>query len=206
MANKLKVILFLGSTRDGRMGERVAIFMEEQMKKRNFDVSVFDPLAMDFPMLRKPSHFYGPERKGAPEWLLQSERQVKEADAYLLVSAEYNHCIPPALSNMLDHFPCSFYSYKPSGIVTYSMGQFGGMRAAMQLRALTGELGCISVSNIFGIPQVQKAFDEKGTPLNDYMTSGATKLLDQLEWMAHAMKNHRDTNGVPGENRGQTKK
>ena len=46
------------------------------------------------------------------------------------------------------------------------------MRAAMQLRAMTGELGCISVSNIFGIPEVHKAIDEKGTPLNDHMNSG----------------------------------
>lgn len=41
-------------------------------------------------------------------------------------------------------------------------GQYGGMRAAMQLRALLGELGCISVSNILGIPDVKKALDENG--------------------------------------------
>ena len=48
-------------------------------------------------------------------------------------------------------------------------GIYGGMRAAMQLRAMLGEIGCISVSNIFGIPQVNKALDEDGKPLNDHM-------------------------------------
>ena len=48
-------------------------------------------------------------------------------------------------------------------------GIYGGMRAAMQLRAMLGEMGCISVSNIFGIPQVNKALDESGKPLNDHM-------------------------------------
>jgi len=51
-------------------------------------------------------------------------------------------------------------------------GIYGGMRAAMQLRAMTGELGCISVSNIFGIPEVHKAIDEDGKPLNSHMASG----------------------------------
>lgn len=51
-------------------------------------------------------------------------------------------------------------------------GIYGGMRAAMQLRAMTGELGCISVSNIFGIPEVQKAINEDGTPQNDHMNNG----------------------------------
>lgn len=76
-------------------------------------------------------------------------------------------------------------------------GPFGGMRAAMALRAITGELGCLSVSNIFGIPTVQNAFDEEGNPQNDHMESGAKKMLDQLEWMATAMKNHREKVGVP---------
>lgn len=76
-------------------------------------------------------------------------------------------------------------------------GPFGGMRAAMALRAITGELGCLSVSNIFGIPTVQNAFDEEGNPKNDHMESGAKKMLDQLEWMATAMKNHREKVGVP---------
>ena len=71
------------------------------------------------------------------------------------------------------------------------------MRAAMQLRALTGELGCLSVSNIFGIPHVGDAIDPSGNPLNPHMESGAKKLIQQLDWHAHAMKNHRETVGVP---------
>ena len=71
------------------------------------------------------------------------------------------------------------------------------MRAAMQLRPMLSELGTLSVSNIFGIPKVQNSFDEEGNPTDDHMVSGAKKLLDQLDWYAVAMKNHRDTVGVP---------
>lgn len=76
-------------------------------------------------------------------------------------------------------------------------GIYGGMRAAIQLRSLTAEIGCLSVSNIFGIPGVTKAIDENGKPLNDHMEKGAAKMLGQLEWHAHAMKNHREKFGVP---------
>ena len=71
------------------------------------------------------------------------------------------------------------------------------MRAAMQLRCLLGELGCISVSNIFGIPTVQKSLDPEGQPLDDRLIAGAKRLISQLDWHAHAMKNHRDSHGVP---------
>lgn len=194
---KLKAVLFLGTVRDNRLGLRVAKFMQKQLEQRNYSVELFDPLEMNFPMVHKPVFFYGPERKGAPEWLVKAEQKVKEADAYVIVSAEYNHAIPPALSNMMDHFGGSCYAYKPSAIVCYSAGIFGGMRAAMQLRPMLSELGTLSVSNIFGIPKVQNSFDEDGNPTDDHMVSGAKKLLDQLDWYAVAMKNHRDTVGVP---------
>ncbi|CAL1540168.1 unnamed protein product [Lymnaea stagnalis] len=195
-ASKLKVIVFLGSTREGRVGLRVAKFITGQLEAKNYEVELFDPVVLKFPLLEKALHFYQ-DRKTAPKLLLDCEEKIKAADAFVVVSAEYNHSIPPALSNMLDHFPGSIFAYKPSAIVTYSPGPYGGMRAAMQLRAFLSELGALSVSNIFGIPEVHKALDENGKPLNDFMVKGATTLLTQLDWMAWAMKNHRDAHGVP---------
>lgn len=46
-----------------------------------------------------------------------------DADAIIVVSAEYNHSIPPALSNLMDHFPGSSFALKPSGIMCYSPGK-----------------------------------------------------------------------------------
>lgn len=71
------------------------------------------------------------------------------------------------------------------------------MRASLQLRALLSEMGCLSVSNVFSIPEVHKALDEDGKPLNDHMDRGAERILVQLDWMTNAMKNHRDKVGLP---------
>ena len=76
-------------------------------------------------------------------------------------------------------------------------GIYGGMRAAMMLRAFLGEVGCLSVSNIFGIPKVHNAIDEDGKPLDSHMESGAQKLITQLDWHANAMRDHREKVGTP---------
>jgi len=81
-----------------------------------------DPLEMQIPLLAKPLHHYREETE-APEWLTEANHKLSEADAVVVVSAEYNHSISPALSSLLGHFPGSSFSYKPSGIVCYSMGK-----------------------------------------------------------------------------------
>ncbi|KAK3590924.1 hypothetical protein CHS0354_032643 [Potamilus streckersoni] len=193
---KLKVVVFLGSTREGRMGDRVAKFVTKYLESTNHDVHLIDPVQLKLPLLEKPLFFY-PDQSKAPKVLQETDKLIQDADAFVVVSCEYNHSIPPALANTLDHFAPPHFAWRPSGIVTYSPGQFGGMRCAMQLRCMLGELGCLSVSNIFGIPKVHEALDEEGKPLNDYMKTGINTLVTQLDWHATAMKRQREAVGVP---------
>lgn len=86
---------------------------------------------------------------------------IKAADGFIIVSAEYNHSIPAALKNLLDHFQ-SEYLYKPSAIVTYSVGPFGGVRGLINLRAILAELGTPSIPSAFSISQIINSFDEDG--------------------------------------------
>ena len=81
-----------------------------------------DPVATPFPLLTKSMTQLQYEGLQAPDWLKAVDDKLKESDAVMVVSAEYNHSIPPALSNILDHFPLASYAYKPSGIVCYSTG------------------------------------------------------------------------------------
>ncbi len=76
----------------------------------------------------------------APENLERLAGQIKAADAFIIVSGEYNHSIPPALSNLLDHF-LEEYFWRPSAIVCYSAGGFGGVRAAMQFARCSASWG-----------------------------------------------------------------
>ena len=80
-----------------------------------------DAQELNFPILTKPLHFYK-DQSEAPSILQKSRDTIKSADCFLVVSGEYNHSIPPGLSNMFDYFPGSLFGYKPSGIVCYSPG------------------------------------------------------------------------------------
>lgn len=83
--------------------------------------SILDPLEMDFPVLKQPLHFYGPNET-PPDWLVQRNALIESAHGYVVVSGEYNRCIPPALTNMMNHFPPKSFRCKPCSIVCYSMG------------------------------------------------------------------------------------
>src|SRR4030095_2950532 len=126
-------------------------------------------------------------RGEAPEMLERLAALIVAADAVVVVSGEYNHSIPPALSNLLDHFLGEWF-WKPSAIVCYSAGSFGGVRAAMQLRMMLGELGMSSIPSVLAVPVVHHAFTEGGTPIDPGITVRAQKFVIELEWYAHALR------------------
>ena len=135
----------------------------------------------------------------APPAMDAMRDKIKAADAYVVVTAEYNHSIPPALSSMMGHFGGSNYSNKPSAIVTYSPGPWGGARAAMALRPFLSELGCLPVSKICGCPSAGDMFDAEGVPSDpeNRMLKQLPAMLGQLEWLAVAMANQRASAGMP---------
>lgn len=189
----MKIVVIFGSVRKGRQGIRAAHFMVNSLKKRKYDVVLVDPLDYKLPLLEKT---YGEYKKGkAPKNLEKLARLFRSADAFVIVTAEYNHLPPPALTNLLDYF-LKEYFFRPSAIVSYSAGGFGGVRAAVHLRDMMSELGMPSIPSSFAIPKVQDALDEKGKPLDEKLNKNLKKFLDELEWYAKALKVARKK-GVP---------
>ncbi len=181
---KLNLVVIYGSVRSHRQGVRAARFIVNECRARAHEVSLIDPVEYPLPLLDRMYKEYEPQQ--APEVLQRLARLIVAADAYIVVSGEYNHTIPPALSNLLDHF-LEEYFWKPSAIVCYSAGSFGGVRAAMTLRCMLAELGMSSIPSLLPIPRVQTAFDENGQPLDDSWRKRADKFLSELEWYASAM-------------------
>jgi NAD(P)H-dependent FMN reductase len=190
----LRIPIILGSVRTERLGIRPARFLFELAKQRNHEPRLVDPQdEFRLPLLDKMYKEHEPG--SAPATLEKLAEIIKAADAYIVVSAEYNHSIPPALSNLLDHF-LEEYFFRPSAIACYSAGQFGGVRAAMQLRAMLAELGMSSIPSILPFPKVQDLFDEQGTLINDRLRKSAERFFEELEWHAYALKDAR-ARGVP---------
>lgn len=189
----INVLVIYGSVRTDRQGIKAARFIENQCRARSFETTLIDPKEHSLPLLDRMYKEYEPGQ--APDVLENLAGKIKAADAFLIVCGEYNHSIPPALSNLLDHF-LEEYFWRPSGIVSYSAGAFGGVRAAMQLRAMLGELGMPSIPTILPVPKVQNAFDDEGNPADPAFLPRAARFLDELEWYAKALKQAR-ASGTP---------
>lgn len=186
---KLKLVVFYGSVRRDRQGIRAARFVMNACASRGHQIDLIDPLEYDLPLLDRMYKEYTPD--AAPRPLQRMAGLIVAADAFIVVSGEYNHGVPPALSNLLDHF-LEEYFWKPSAIVCYSAGAFGGVRAAMALRCMLAEMGMSSIPSLLPVPRVQTAFQEDGTPNDDGWDRRAGKFLDELEWYARAMKRERE--------------
>jgi NAD(P)H-dependent FMN reductase len=190
---RLTIVVLLGSVRSDRAGIRAARFVERMLSARGHTVSLVDPVDVQLPLLDRMYKEYQPG--SAPDVLERLAALYKTADAFVVVTGEYNHSIPPALSNLLDHF-LEEYFWRPSAIVCYSAGQFGGVRAAMQLRAMLCELGMPSIPSLFPIPRVHEALDEGGQAREGAADRHFARFASELEWYAAALREQRAV-GVP---------
>lgn len=189
----LNIAVIYGSVRSERQGIKAARFLVKKLEERGHKVTLVDPLEYRLPLLDKMHKEY--EKGKAPESMEKVAEILRNADGFVIVSGEYNHSVPPALKNILDHFQ-SEYSFKPSAIVTYSAGPFGGVRAGSHLRAILGELGTPSISSMFPISKVQDSFDDEGAAIDDAYERRVKRFLDEFEWYLRAFKKEREK-GTP---------
>ncbi|MFO1126875.1 MAG: NADPH-dependent FMN reductase [Rhodospirillales bacterium] len=189
----LSLVAVYGSVRSQRQGIKFARFLVAQLERRGHKVTLIDPLQYPLPLLDK---MYKEYPKGeAPEPLEALADIIRNGDGFLIVSGEYNHGIPPALKNLLDHFLEEWF-WRPSAIACYSGGAFGGVRAAMQLRATLAELGMPSIPSLFPMPKVQDQFEDDGTPRDPAHERRVKRFLSEFEWYADALREAR-LKGVP---------
>lgn len=164
----MKYLIFIGTARDSsppnppRLRLRVAKACKIALDGLRADLTaeLIDPLDYQLEGVFKPHFAYS--KGAAPKDLESLAEKIKNADGYIMVSPEYNHSMSPALCHLLNHFGSSLYSFKPSAIVTYSAGQWGGCRAAVGMRAYLAELGCLPVSAMVHVPNAQTVFAATG--------------------------------------------
>lgn len=189
----MNIPVLFGSVRSDRQGIKAARFLVNKLEERGHQAPLVDPVQYPLPLLDKMYKQFEPGK--APEAMEAIATILKAGDGFVVVSAEYNHSLPPALKNLLDHFQKE-YLFKPAGIVTYSVGSFGGVRASLHLRAILGELGMVTPSTMFAISRIQDSFDEKGNALDANYNRRIKQFLDELEWYASVLKPAREK-GTP---------
>jgi len=188
-SKKLNTAVIYGSARRDRQGIKAARFVVRKLEERGHNVTLIDSQEYDLPLLDWMYKEYEPGQ--APAAMQKIADILNAADGFIVVSAEYNHSIPAALKNLLDHYQGE-YLYKPSGIVTYSAGPFGGVRALVNLRGILAELGTPSIPSAFPISHIHNAFDTDGNSQDTPYDERVVKFLDEFEWYANALSKARD--------------
>ncbi len=189
----LTISILYGSVRSERQGIKAAKYLEKRVGERGIKTHLIDPLEYQLPFLDKMYKEYASGEAPAP--MEELAEIFRASDGFLIVTGEYNHSIPPALKNLLDHFQRE-YLFKPSAIASYSAGIYGGVRAAVHLRVILGELGMPPISSMRPLPKIEDKFDENFEPKKSQIDRSTTRFLDELIWYAEALKAKREK-GVP---------
>lgn len=181
--------IIFGSTRDARQGGVVAQWVLERAQVlKGVAVEFIDLKEWNFPMFNE-AHM--PRlQKYSSELIKRWSTTIASADAYVVITPEYNHGYPAVLKNAIDHL-YKEWNRKPIAFVGYSSGVLGGVRAIEQLRPVAADLEMADIRESVTVGSVGSAFEE-GRPVDDEYNKRLDILFEQLLWWAQALKHARE--------------
>ncbi|MGW0661444.1 NADPH-dependent FMN reductase [Streptodolium elevatio] len=174
LTEPLRLAVIVGGARDGTSGPVVAEWFASRARKRaDLDVDVLD-LAQAW--LPDQPH----DRAAVPGAVRDLGHWLAAADAFVLVTPEYNHSFPGAMKTAIDWF-CDEWQAKPVGFVAYG-GSACGLRAVDQLRLVFADLHAVTLADTVGFPDVDNC------ALHEGHHEAAEALLDRLTWWGEALR------------------
>lgn len=179
MTDTIRAALIYGSTREGRLCDSIADWVGKQIADHGgFLPERIDPAVLDLP----PRH----ERKNTPG-VAALRRRIEQAEAFIVVTPEYNHGYPAALKFLIDS-AYKEWRAKPVAFVSYG-GASGGLRAVEQLRQVFAVLHAVTISSAVSFAGVWQYLDDAGElRAPPYARKSMNALLAQLQWWANALR------------------
>jgi NAD(P)H-dependent FMN reductase len=175
----MRIEIIAGSPRVNSLTRRVALHLKNWISQSTkHEVDIIDMKDWNVPPVQ--AAWSAPEK--APLEFQPLAKRIFDADAYILVTPEYNGSYSPAMKNMLDHFPKRHH--KPFGIVTASPGAMGGMRASQQLLLLIPALFGIASPYLLIVPGVDKKFSPDGDLLDESFQNAVHNFVTEFTWLA----------------------
>ena len=177
----MRLEVIIGRVRVGRIGPSVADwFVDRATADGRFDVGILDlaqwPLPDDLSKSETSENFTA---------------RIGSADAFVVVTPEYNHGYPAALKTALDSVKHQWRA-KPVGFVSYG-GVSGGLRAVEQLRVVASELHMVSTRDTVSFHGARRGFDPLTHDDGGAAADAATRLIDQLHWWSESLATSRST-------------
>lgn len=171
MDDPLKLALIYGSVREGRFCDTVVHWAAHRIARdRRFTLDVIDPREADAASVR---------------------RRIGAADAFIIVTPEYNHSYPAALKALIDGLHAEWQA-KPVAFVSYG-GISGGLRAVEHLRGVFAELHAVGIRDSLSFANASEQFDGEGRLRHpERFERAMATMLARLGWWARALRDARN--------------
>lgn len=174
----LNIAVIAGTTRMQRQSIHAARLVAEVGREQTgVEVTFVDPVEFPF-----EGDGNDPEGKNS-----RYTEIVKRAEAFFIVTPEYNHSIPGSLKRMLDS-ELEYYIHKPVAFAGCSSQRWGGVRAIEALVTTTRELGLAATFTDMHFPQIETLFDAKGKLIDPAYRRYIATAYEELIWMAQALR------------------
>ena len=158
---KPKILVILGSTREGRRGESIAKWVMSTLSKRNdAEFELIDLKDWDFPFYNFSGYPSTEKYKYFSKLQEKWAKKIDNADGFFVITPEYNRGYPGVLKNALDYLWYE-WNHKPVSFICYG-GTSGGIRATEQLRKVVIELDMVPIRDEVVIHGVSRLIDENG--------------------------------------------
>jgi NAD(P)H-dependent FMN reductase len=183
--DRTRLAIIIGSTRQGRFGPVPAAWFAAQAGGfGRFEVEVIDLAETGLPA--QLNDFTDP----VPQPVLALGERLMRADAFVVVTPEYNHSVPASLKHALDWY-MEEWKGKPVGFLSYG-GAAGGVRAVEHLRQIFAEFHTVTVRDALLFSEFWNKFDEDGRPRDAEGAAKAAKaMLEQLDWWSTGLRRQR---------------
>ncbi len=179
----MNIEIISGSPRKGSVTYRVAQFLQKYFsQKSQHNVGIIDVRDWNVPALLQAGWSSADK---APKELQPLAERMFTAEAFILLSPEYNGSYSGAMKNLLDHFPKQ--TRKTFGIVTASTGAMGGLRASQQMQLLINALFGIGSPYMLIVPTVQDKFDEEGNLTDSNFQKSIDIFVTEFLWLAESV-------------------
>lgn len=179
----MNIEIISGSPRKDSITYRMVLYLQKYLSEKvRHNINIIDVRDWKINVLQQ--EVFRSEDM-APEALQPLAKRMFDADAFIIVTPEYNGSYTPAVKNLFDHFPKQ--SHKLFGIVTASPGALGGVRAALQLQILVYALFGIGSPHMLITPVVEKKFDESGNLTDPGFQKNIDVFVEEFLWLAEKL-------------------
>lgn len=179
----LNISIISSSIRPERNSHRVALYFKKYLEENSIATpNMLDLREYNFPLFDNTLK----TQKNPSANVLDFAKKIMESNGIIIVTPEYNGSYPASLKNAIDVL-YDEWKHKPIAIATVSAGPFGGSQALVALQFTLWKMKAWTIPAMFSVPNVQKAYDEKGYAIDKAATDKLSAVfIKELMWCVEA--------------------